>query len=119
MQTNHSPESQNAWEQSHDGTQIEPQPVVELQPEFYQLRLYIAGNDPKSVRALRTVTALCEECLPGCYELEVVDIYQQPERLETDQVFATPTLLKEQPLPHYRLIGDLSDVEKLRSCLGI
>ncbi|MBL1178674.1 circadian clock KaiB family protein [Pantanalinema sp. GBBB05] len=119
MQTNHSPEPQNDWEQTYDS--IEPEAKIDpgLKPEFYQLRLYVAGNDPKSVRALQTVIALCEENLPGCYDLEVIDIYQQPERLETDQVFATPTLLKERPLPHYRLIGDLSDTEKLRSCLGI
>lgn len=119
MATNHSPEAQDGLEQPYDSTQAGVQAVTELTPEFYTLRLYIAGNDPKSVRALRAVTDLCEERLPGCYELEVIDIYQHPERLEADQVFATPTLLKQQPLPHYRLIGDLSDKEKLRSCLGL
>lgn len=79
----------------------------------------MAGEDPKSVRARRELTNLCEAHLQGQYELEVIDIYEQPERMEEEQVFAIPTLLKRYPLPLRRLIGDLSDAGKLRSCLGL
>lgn len=119
METNHSPEVPDNLEQSRNVAQKGFNLFSESELIFYTLRLYVAGNDPKSVRALRALTSLCEENLQGRYELEVINIYEQPERMEDDQVFATPTLLKKQPLPLCRLIGDLSDTEKLRSCLGL
>jgi circadian clock protein KaiB len=87
--------------------------------EKYVFRLYIADSSIKSVAAVRQMQKLCEENLPGRYELEIIDIYRHPERLEGDQIFASPTLVKELPPPLQRLIGDLSDTEKVRISLEI
>ncbi|HCX02748.1 MAG TPA: thiol-disulfide isomerase [Syntrophaceae bacterium] len=78
----------------------------------YVLRLYITGMTPKSTRAITNVRKLCEQYLKGCYELEVVDIYQQPRLAKGEQIIATPTLIKKLPLPLRKLIGDMSDVER-------
>ncbi|MDM9383861.1 circadian clock KaiB family protein [Chlorogloeopsis sp. ULAP01] len=87
--------------------------------EKYVLRLYIANYNQKSLSALENIQKLCEERLHGRYELEVIDIYQQPERLEEDQIFAIPTLIKEFPPPFKKLIGDLTDTEKLIIALAL
>lgn len=79
----------------------------------YRLRLFITGSSPRSAKAVSVVRALCEEFLTDRYELEVVDIYQQPGAVADDQIIAAPTLLKTSPLPVRRLIGDLSDREKV------
>jgi circadian clock protein KaiB len=81
--------------------------------EKYVFRLYVAGNSPKSVRALQKLTKICEEHLKGRYELEVIDIYQNPELLEKEQIYAVPTLIKKLPLPLQKLIGDMTNTEKL------
>lgn len=81
--------------------------------EKYVLRLYISGMTPRSTEAINNITAICEDYLKGRYELEVVDIYKQPERSGTDQVIATPTLVKRLPLPLRRLVGTLSDQERV------
>jgi len=78
----------------------------------YVLRLYVAGMTPKSTRAVANVRKLCKEHLEGCCELEVIDIYQQPQLAKGEQIIATPTLIKQLPLPLRRLIGDMSDTEK-------
>jgi circadian clock protein KaiB len=78
----------------------------------YVLRLYITGMTPKSTRAITNVQKLCEQYLKGCYELEVVDIYQQPKLAKGEQIIATPTLIKKLPLPLRKLIGDMSDTER-------
>ena len=78
----------------------------------YILRLYITGMTPKSTRAIANVQALCEKYVEGRYELEVIDIYQQPKLAKGDQIIATPTLIKKLPPPLRRLIGDMSDTEK-------
>lgn len=77
------------------------------------LRLYVAGSTPRSSRAIRTIRAICEEHLKGCYRLEVIDIYQRPALARDEQIVATPTLIRELPPPLRRLIGDLSDVERV------
>jgi circadian clock protein KaiB len=79
---------------------------------MYVLRLYVTGMTPKSTLAIANVQTLCEKHLAGCYELKVIDIYQQPELARGAQIIATPTLIKKQPLPLRRLIGDMSDTEK-------
>ena len=78
----------------------------------YVLRLYVTGMTPKSTRAITNVQTLCEQYLKGCYELEVVDIYQQPKLAKGEQIIATPTLIKKLPLPLRKLIGDMSDTER-------
>ena len=79
----------------------------------YILRLYVTGMTPKSARAIANVRKLCEQYLAGRYELEVIDIYQQPQLVKGEQIIATPTLIKKLPLPLRKLIGDMSDTEKL------
>ena len=85
----------------------------------YVFRLYIADSSMQSVSAVRQMQKLCEKYLPERYELEIIDIYSHPERLEADQIFASPTLIKELPPPLQRLIGDLSDAEKVKISLNI
>jgi circadian clock protein KaiB len=78
----------------------------------YILRLYVTGMTPKSTLAITNVQKLCEKYLEGRYELEVIDIYQQPQLAKGEQIIATPTLIKKLPLPFRKLIGDMSDTEK-------
>ena len=77
------------------------------------LRLYVTGATAGSMRAIQRVRKLCEEHLAGRYDLEVIDIYQLPALAKDDQIIATPTLVKVLPAPLRRLIGDLSNVEKV------
>ena len=81
------------------------------QPQ-YILRLYVTGMTPRSTRAIANVQKLCEKYLEGAYELKVIDIYQQPQLAQGEQIIATPTLIKQLPLPLRKLIGDMSDAEK-------
>ena len=83
----------------------------------YVLRLYIAGTSPRSMRALHNIKEVCEASLKGHYDLEVIDLYQQPALAEVDQIMATPTLVKRRPPPLRRFIGDLSD--KLKILIGL
>jgi len=78
----------------------------------YVLRLYVTGMTPKSTHAIANVKKLCETYLAGRYELEVVDIYQQPKPAKGEQIIATPTLVKKLPLPLRKLIGDMSDTNR-------
>lgn len=73
------------------------------------LRLYVAGTSVRSARAIQNAKQICEEHLPGRYELEVIDIFQQTSRAREDQIVAVPTLIKKLPSPLKRFIGDLSD----------
>jgi len=79
----------------------------------YILRLYVTGTTPKSVSAIRNIRKICGEYLKGRYDLEVIDIYQQPMLAEGEQIIATPTLLKKLPLPLRRFIGDMSNTERI------
>jgi circadian clock protein KaiB len=81
--------------------------------EKYVLRLYIAGTSVRSSAAIRSVTALCEEHLKDRYELEIIDIYQQPTLTKGEQIIAAPTLIKQLPRPLRRLIGDMADKERI------
>jgi circadian clock protein KaiB len=80
--------------------------------EKYILRLYVTGVTPRSTKAITNVKEICEKYLKGRYELEVIDIYQQPKLAQGEQIIAVPTLIKKLPLPLRRLIGDMSDTEK-------
>jgi circadian clock protein KaiB len=85
---------------------------TELSPR-YVLRLYVTGKTPNSLRAIANLKEVCEEHLPGRYDLQVIDIYQQPELAEGDRIMVAPTLIKKLPVPLRRLIGDLSDREQM------
>ena len=82
-------------------------------PERYVLRLYVTGMTPRSTRAVENVRTICEEHLHGRYDLEVIDIYQQPTLAKGEQIIAAPTLVKKLPLPLRRVIGDLSNTERV------
>ena len=81
--------------------------------DHYVLRLYVAGKSPKSERAIANIKIICEENLQGRYELEVIDLYQQPQLAQGDQIIAVPTLIKKLPLPLRRIIGDMSNTERV------
>lgn len=79
----------------------------------YLLKLYITGHTPRSERAIRNLRRICEEELSGKYEMRVSDILEQPQLAEDEKILATPTLIKALPPPLRRIIGDLSDTEKV------
>lgn len=81
--------------------------------KMYVLHLYVAGMNSKSLQAVENVKRICEEYLPGRYQLEVIDIYQQPILARDGQIVAAPTLIKELPLPLRKLIGSMSDTERV------
>jgi circadian clock protein KaiB len=80
-------------------------------PHTYVLRLYVAGVDRKSTDAIKAVTRFCDERLKGRYELEIVDIYQQPALARREQIIAAPTLVRKLPLPPRRLVGNMTDLD--------
>jgi len=81
--------------------------------EKYVLKLYVTGLTPASTRAITNIKQICEEHLQGRYELEVIDIYQQPVLAKGEQIIAAPTLIKKLPLPLRKFIGDMSDSERI------
>ncbi len=81
--------------------------------ERYLLRLFVSGTTPRSAQAIRNIRALCEEKLQGRYILEIIDIYQHPELVKPEQIVVAPTLVKKLPLPFRKIIGDLSDKERV------
>jgi circadian clock protein KaiB len=87
--------------------------------EKYVLRLFISGILPNSVRSVINVKAICEKYLKGRYELEIIDIYQQPDLALSEEIIAIPVLIKKFPLPEIKMIGDLSDTSKVLQGLGI
>jgi circadian clock protein KaiB len=98
----------------HDDTKdFEDALAAEPDAPHYRLRLFISGSTPRSSRAIQNIRAVCDEKLHGRYDLEVVDIYQHPEMLKPDQVIVTPTLVKRLPLPVRKIIGDLSDIDRV------
>lgn len=85
----------------------------------FKLRLFITGTTPNSIKAITNVKAFCEEHIKGRYDLEIVDVYQEPGLAVSEQIVALPILIKSAPLPVKRLIGDMSDNEKMFKGLGI
>jgi circadian clock protein KaiB len=81
-------------------------------PEVWELRLYVAGQTPKSITAFDNLKRLCEEHLPGRYKIEVIDLVANPKLARDDQIVAIPTLVRKLPDPIRRIIGDLSDAER-------
>lgn len=85
----------------------------------YVLRLYVAGKSPKSVNAIANIRKICEENLQGRYQLEVIDLYQQPHLAQEAQIIALPALIRQLPLPLRRIIGDMSNTERVLVGLDI
>ncbi|MBV8919044.1 circadian clock KaiB family protein [Bradyrhizobium sp.] len=85
----------------------------------YNLRLYVAGQTPRSMAAIANLKKICEQHLPGRYEIEIVDLIKNPALARRHQIVAIPTLIRELPEPLKRIIGDLSNVEKVLVGLDI
>jgi circadian clock protein KaiB len=81
--------------------------------EHYHLRLYVAGQTPKSLAAFANLKAICEEHLAGKYDIEVIDLIENPSLAAGDQILAIPTLVRQLPEPIRKIIGDLSNTEKV------
>jgi circadian clock protein KaiB len=79
----------------------------------YVLRLYVTGSTPRSTKAIANLRAVCEQHLSGRYDLEVIDIFQQPVLARGEQIIAAPTLIKELPAPIRKFVGDLSNTERV------
>jgi circadian clock protein KaiB len=93
--------------------------MIARRENLHELRLYVAGTTPRSLRAVQNIKRICDAELPDQYTLEVVDVYKQPGRLAQDQVVAIPTLIKFAPGEVKRLIGDLSQEAQVRKGLGL
>ena len=89
------------------------QTLAEQGEQQYVLRLYVAGSTARSTRAIRSMKAFCEEHLAGRCDLQVFDIYQQPELAKQDDIVAVPTLVRQLPAPLQIFIGDLADVDRV------
>jgi circadian clock protein KaiB len=85
----------------------------------YALRLFITGASPNSVRAIANTKRICDKHLPGRYQLEIIDVYQQPAIAEHEQLIAIPILIRKFPLPERRLIGDMSDEKRVLTGLEV
>jgi circadian clock protein KaiB len=93
--------------------------VGEENGEVWELRLYVAGQTPKSLAAFANLKRFCEEHLAGRYRIEVIDLLEQPQLARGDQIFAVPTLVRKLPEPLRKIIGDLSNTEKVLVGLDI
>jgi circadian clock protein KaiB len=80
--------------------------------DFWELRLYVAGQTPKSIKAFSNLNRICEEKLAGRYRIEVIDLLENPQLAMGHQIFAIPTLVRTLPTPIKKIIGDLSDTER-------
>jgi len=83
------------------------------EPDTWELRLYVAGQTPKSMTAFANLKKLCEEHLEGKYRIEVIDLLKNPQLAKGDQIFAIPTLVRKLPQPLKKVIGDLSNTERV------
>jgi circadian clock protein KaiB len=86
---------------------------------LFVLRLYVTGTTARSTRVIANLRELCEQHLPGRYDLQVVDVYQQPELAAREQLVAVPTLIRQLPLPLRRLVGDLSNRQRVLAGLDL
>jgi circadian clock protein KaiB len=96
-----------------------PRPPTEEFKPVYILRLFVTGTTPRSTRSIVNIREFCNHFLEGHYELEIVDIYQQPTAARDEQIIAAPTLIKSLPLPLRRLVGDFSDQDRVATGLGM
>ncbi len=93
--------------------------IKELREAHYTLRLYVIGNTPRSSQAIQNIQKVCQEHLAGRYELEVIDVFQQPGLAREAQIIATPTLIRQLPMPLRKLVGDMADEKRLLVGLDI
>ncbi len=95
------------------------QTAMAKKQQTWELRLYVAGKTPKSLTALSNLKKYCERYLKGLYQIEVIDLLEKPQLAEGDQIFAIPTLVRKVPEPMRKIIGDLSNEEKVLVGLDI
>jgi circadian clock protein KaiB len=93
--------------------------VAVSRPVIFNFRLYVADHTPNSAQAIANLTALCREHLPDRHEIEVVDVFRQPERALADGIFMTPTLVKLAPSPTRTIVGTLSQIQPVLRALGL
>lgn len=93
----------------------EREPIVgaPVDPDVWELRLYVAGPTRKSLAALANLKRFCEAYLAGKYQIEVIDLLEQPHRAQSDQILAIPTLVRKLPAPMRKILGDLSNTERV------
>jgi circadian clock protein KaiB len=103
---NHKPRRRNMVAKKSEGEQ-------EKESELYQLRLYVAGQTPRSLAAFANLKKICEEHLKGRYRIEVIDLLENPTLAKGDQILAIPTLVRKLPQPVRKIIGDLSNTERV------
>lgn len=96
----------------NDSVPVDSAPVTD-QPEHLNLRLYVAGQSPKSLRAFANLMQICEEHLDSRYNVEVVDLLENPQLAAGDEIIAIPTLVRRLPAPMRKIIGDLSDSDRV------
>lgn len=99
--------------------QAVPESSGSLDADTYKLRLFITGASTNSTRAVINMKAICETYIKGNYELEIIDVHQQPLLAESEEIIALPLLVKKSPGPERRMIGDMSNTEKVLRGLGI
>jgi circadian clock protein KaiB len=92
---------------------LDEMPVVIAPAEIWQLRLYVAGQSPKSLRAFANLKTLCEEHLDGVYDIEIIDLVEHPALARSDDIVAIPTLVRRLPPPIRKIIGDLSNTQRV------
>jgi circadian clock protein KaiB len=112
-------EDRNANEETRDWGAALAQAAASHSNAQYVLTLYVTGMRPRSQRAIDNIRRLCNEHLSGRYELQIIDIYQQPALAQGAQIVAAPTLVKTLPLPLRQIIGDMSDDGRVLVALGI
>ena len=95
------------------GTRVRSRKPKPRKPEVWKLRLYVAGQSPKSILAFANLKKLCEAHLKGRYQIEVIDLLENPQMARGDQIVAVPTLVRKLPRPVRQIIGDLSDTERV------
>jgi circadian clock protein KaiB len=114
-----SPARKGSAKKKEDATKQVKKAISRLGKGRYLLRLYVAGTTPRSTMAIANLKGICEEHLADRYDLEVIDIYQQPALGKGEQIIAVPTLIKKLPPPVRKLIGDMSDMDKVLFGLDI
>ena len=95
------------------GEKSAAQPIRPFKPPVWELRLYVAGMTPTSIRAFENLKKLCDEHLHGAYRIQVVDLLEKPMLARGDQIIAVPTLVRRLPTPVKKIIGDLSNTERV------
>ena len=105
----------SSWDEASRGNE----PPENAENIIFKLRLFVTGASPNSLRAITNTKAFCETYLKERYDLEIIDVYQQPLMAQQEQIVALPMLIKKFPLPERRLIGDMSDTKKVLKGLGL